>query len=403
MARAILINRYFHPDESATAMVLTDLAAHLGQKHNVIVLCSRQRQDQPQANLPAEARLNGVFIRRLWSTCYGRARLLGRTLDYLSFLASVGAWLLLHLRRGDMVLAKTDPPLLGVVAALAALGRRISLVHWHQDVYPETAWRLGVSGETSWIGQTLVALRNWSLRRGRLNVVVSPGMGAHLQRAARITPPCVIPNWADDLRGLERSPPPSSYRAELALENKLIIGYSGNLGRAHPIGGLIALARVLREDRNYHFFFTGGGAHFEALRSQIESEGILNWSFLSYQPRERLPELLRTADLHLVLLDPRLERFVFPSKIYGILAAGRPVLHLGDPTGEVAQLLGELNCGWSLAAEATEELRELLVRLRQHPSERLQTGLRARQAYDQRFSKEQALGRWMSALAPLLR
>ncbi len=404
MVRIILINRYFYPDESATAQLLTDLAQSLADEHEVVALCSRQRLNDAGAHLPTHDHLGQIRIQRLWSTTWGRSRLAGRALDYASFLISAGFWLSIHLRRGDVLLVKTDPPMLGVIAALASLVRGVSLVHWLQDLYPETAWRLGVTGEASLPGRALRTLRNWSLRRARLTVVVSSGMGAYLQREARIVAPCYIPNWADDLRqsDVEQSGQ-SSYRDAFALGDKFVIGYSGNLGRAHPVTGLKVLARRLRQNSECHFFFTGGGAHFELLRAYIEREDISNWSFLPYQPRERLPELLATADLHLVVLDPRLERFVFPSKLYGVLSAGRPVLHLGDPAGEVASLVREYRCGWSLRPDDVDAILGLLAHLQRNRGDLNLAGSNARRAYETLFSRFMALNHWRSALTPMLR
>lgn len=153
MPRLILVNRYFHPDESATSQMLTDLAQHLGRTREVVVLTSRQLLEVPDARLPADGRMadGAVRIHRLWSTALGRANLSGRMLDYLSFLVAVGLWLLRNARKGDCVIAKTDPPLLGVVTTLATLGRGTRRIQWLQDLYPETATRLGVVSENGWI------------------------------------------------------------------------------------------------------------------------------------------------------------------------------------------------------------------------------------------------------------
>lgn len=395
MSRFILANRYFHPDESATSQFATDLARHLAATHEVVVLASRQRLEDPQASLAAEGRLDGVRIVRLWSTHFGRGWLPGRLLDYLTFLASLGLWLVLHVRRGDTVLAKTDPPLLGVLTALATLGRGVRRIQWLQDLYPETAERLGVVREGGLVAALVRALRNWSLRRSDLVVTVSAGMLDYLRASAGKAQVLHIPNWADDYLAPDPGPLPAPRG-----EGTLTVGYSGNLGRAHPIEGLLELAATATDPR-LRFAFTGGGAHQQRLRERVEALGRPNWSFGRYEPRERLAGLLRRPDLHLVILDPRVERFIFPSKVYGILSAGRPILHLGDPGGEIAALIRRHGCGWSLPARSGTPILALLRELLGDPARMREAGQNARAAYEAAFSRPKALEQWDAALRTL--
>lgn len=389
MPRLILVNRYFHPDESATSQMLTDLARHLGQTREVVVLTSRQLLEDPDARLPADGGIadGGVRIRRLWSTAWGRTNLPGRLLDYVSFLATTALWLLLNVRKGDQVLAKTDPPLLGVVTTLATLGRGVRRIQWLQDLYPETATRLGVVSDHGWVAAGVRALRNWSLRRSQLVVTVSEGMLEYLHGQAGDAVVEHIPNWSDDFGAAP----------DTRAHGRFTVGYSGNLGRAHPIDGLMRLAET-DIDPQIQFLFSGGGANHERLRDHVQHLGRENWAFLPYQPREHLAALLRRADLHLVILDPRAERFIFPSKVYGILSAGRPILHLGDSNGEVAQLLKGHGCGWSVPADDSAQILRLLTQLQGAPEQLEGAGRAARRAYERSYSRSRAMERWDDVL-----
>jgi colanic acid biosynthesis glycosyl transferase WcaI len=387
MSRLILVNRYFHPDQSATSQLLTDLAVHLAGRHQVLVLTSRQLLEQPQARLAGRDVLGGIQIRRLWSTALGRGSLPGRALDYASFLAGAGLWLLFRIGRGDIILAKTDPPLLGVVTTLATLGRSVRRIQWLQDLYPETAIRLGVVRDGLLVRMAR-ALRDWSLRRSHLVVTVSAGMQDRLRPMAGAARVEHLPNWADDCA------PEADGKAPRA---QLVVGYSGNLGRAHPIEGLLQLAEA-PPDSSLRFLISGGGAHYERLRARVQKLKRADWTFLPYQPRDQVAALLRRSDVHLVLLDPRVEKLIFPSKIYGILAAGRPILHLGDPAGEVAALVRAHGCGWSVPADSGPEIQAVLERLAGAPEELAEAGRRARAAYERHFSRAVALARWDALL-----
>jgi glycosyltransferase involved in cell wall biosynthesis len=200
MARVIFVNRYFFPDHSATSQILSDLTFHLAAiGHEVHVITSRQRYDDPRAALPENENVNGVQVHRVASSRFGRAALSGRALDYLSFYRSVRRQLDIVARPGDMVIAKTDPPLLSLVLESTARNRGTYLVNWLQDIYPETAAVLSVPLIRGPALALLRGLRNRSLRKTDATVVVGDLMAQRIKEfgvpAARVH---VIANWCDD-------------------------------------------------------------------------------------------------------------------------------------------------------------------------------------------------------------
>lgn len=327
--------------------MLTDLAQALAADgHQVTVVTSRQLIENPQAKLHLREQHSGVHIHRLRTTTFGRQRLLTRAMDYLSFYVATLLHLLALLRRGDTVIAKTDPPLISVVAATAAMLKGARLINWLQDVYPEIAFRLGALREHSVAGRLLLHLRNWSLRRAAGNVAVGTRMKQFVEQSIpRCGPVTVIHNWSQPLVRSAMPRDDNPYRRQLGLAGKVIFCYSGNLGRAHEFTSLVEAAKLLKDRSDIHFLIIGGGAQIQTLRDEINSRGLKNWSFLPYQPREKLSDSLGAADVHLVSLNPALEGLIVPSKIYGVLAAGRPGLFIGDEDGEVAGLLRQYDCG----------------------------------------------------------
>ena len=153
MQRLIFVNRFFFPDHSATSQILTDLAFHLANTdREVHIVTSTQIYDDPKASLPISEIINDVHVHRVSSTKFGRAALLGRSIDYLSFYASLWHCLIQIIQQGDIVVAKTDPPLVSVIGMFAARRKGARLINWLQDIFPETAVELGraLHARTAW-------------------------------------------------------------------------------------------------------------------------------------------------------------------------------------------------------------------------------------------------------------
>lgn len=244
--RVTFVNRYYYPDISATSQMLYDLTRRLAREGiEVSVVCSRQRYDDPHANLPKYEIIEGVHVHRVRSTRFGRGGLVGRGCDYASFYPSAAFKLLEVVKTGDVVVAKTDPPLISVVAAAVAQWRGAKLINWLQDVFPEVASRLGHK-MPKWLDAYLARLRDRSLQFAQVNVAIGTRMQEYLLRrgikAERIQ---VIENWADADSVESKPASDSQLRTRLGLQGKFVVGYSGNLGRAHEFETLLQAAVLL--------------------------------------------------------------------------------------------------------------------------------------------------------------
>ncbi len=398
----VFVNRYFHPDHSATAQMLADLAFHAARSgREVTVITGRQRLEHPRARLPAFERLHGLEVRRVWSTRFGRGAFAGRASDYLSFHASAFLALLAALRPGDTVVAATDPPLLGVTAGWAARLRGAGLVNWLHDVFPEVAQALGVRPVGGCIARVLQWLRDASVRDARANVTLGRLMARRI--LARGVPRSrieIIHNWSDGSAITPLAHADNPLRRSWDLEDRTVVAYSGNLGRAHDLGALPEVAERVRDLDDLLFLVIGGGAGSAALRAQVSRRFLRNVRFLGYQPRALLPFSLAAADVHLTSLRPALEGLVVPSKLYGAMAAGRPCIHLGDAAGEVGQILVASGAGVAVPAHDAAGLEAAVRALHADPAQRARMGRRARAAFEERFDRPLALARWMALLGP---
>ena len=331
--RVIFVNRFYWPDEPATAQLLTDLAEALAARgHDVTVTASHP--GRPEV-LPTEIR-RGVRIIRVRSLRGTSAGLAGKAAGFATFLFS-SLWRLLWIaRRGDVIVAMTDPPLLAIGAWLIAGLRRARLVHWIQDIYPELAIEL--SGQR-WL-RALLPLRNLAWRRADACVTLGRDMAA-VPAAAGVAlgKISIVANWAPAGLGVQPARAADTMRTEWGLGGKFIVAYAGNLGRVHDLEPVLALATALRDDAGIVFVFIGGGAQRASLAAEAARRGLANVHFHPSQPRSRLAETLALGDVHLVTLLPGCEHYVFPSKLYGIAAVGRPVILIAPPACELARLV----------------------------------------------------------------
>ena len=251
MTRVLLVNRFFFPDHSATSQLATDLAIDLAARgFEVVAITSQQRYDDPSARLAPDQVHAGVRIRRVETTRFGRQNLMGRIFDYLSFYLAASLALWREATPGAVVIAMTDPPLLGVPALVVARLRGARCLNWLQDVFPEAAERLDLLRPRA-LASLLRILRNWSLRRADATVVIGDHMAARVAPYCA-SPPVVIPNWALE-EYLERDATSTSHavtvnplRVSWGLGDAFIVGYSGNMGRAHRLNELIDAAAALR-------------------------------------------------------------------------------------------------------------------------------------------------------------
>jgi colanic acid biosynthesis glycosyl transferase WcaI len=400
-AKVVFVNRFFYPDHSATSQLLTELCSDLAQAGCCVhVVTSRQLYDAPSAALRTYDEYAGVHIHRVWSTTFGRDRLVGRAVDYLSFYFGAGAKLVSLLRRGDVVVAKTDPPLISFVAALAAILRGAHLVNWLQDVFPEIAQRMemkGVQGPVFWIARKI---RNVCLDRAHTTVVLGERMAmeikSQVKKPDRIR---IIPNWADSARIVPVPKEANALRGEWKIGSRFVVAYSGNMGRVHEFDTVRQAVERLRHELDILFMFIGGGKQQARLMAEFEERGLTSTiRFLPYQARERLAESLSAADVHLVTLLPALEGFVVPSKFYGIAAAGRPTIFVGDVEGEIALVLRRYECGISVSAGDGFGLSEAILTLKRDAARREALGNNARKALVARFDRSHAFDEWKQLL-----
>jgi colanic acid biosynthesis glycosyl transferase WcaI len=383
-----LVNRYFWPDESATSLLLTDLAEDLqAVGHEVHVFTSRQLYNRPRAQLPEQDIWQGVRIHRLRTSCFGRRHFGGRLLDIITFhLALRYATITV---RPDAWFVMTDPPLIvnTVLKLRHKLGGRV--IHHVDDVYPDLAMALGSLPQ---VGLVPSLLERWVhaglehcdqvLALGECMAGVLRAKGVEDRRLA-ITPP-----WADGRKLFPLGHDKNRFRRAIGLSgDEFVVMYSGNMGLGHRFETTLEAALSLAPNGKVRFVFIGDGAKRPQIEAFRRDHNLSRIILLPYQPRERLRETLSAGDIHLISLDPKVQGFIVPSKLAGVLAVGRPVVFLGNNQNSVAATILQERCGYVLREGEAGPLGKIIQGLIADPKQRQLLGARARRLFKREYDR----------------
>jgi colanic acid biosynthesis glycosyl transferase WcaI len=393
LMRILLLNEYFPPDTSATAKMAAAVADALAEHHEVTVLCGRPSYD-PSERHPfyflRRERQGRVAVERVGSTTFPRFRMLHRLSNYLSYslLAVPRAFSL----QADVVLAMTDPPFEGILGALIALLKRRPFIYNIRDLYPEMAL-VGNLVRPGLLVRIWEKLHRWALGRARRVIVLGEDTRERIVAKA-ISPERVV--VVRDGARVAETPAPRNHPVvqEIRSGFPFVVLHAGNLGFYGAWETVIKAARRLDHD-GIGFVFVGEGAR----RAELEASaaGCDKVRFLPFRPADQVPYVLAAGDVHLVTVKKGLEGVVVPSKLYSILAAGRPVLALASEESDAARVIRRTGCGvvadpddpasLALAVQGLSRDRECLARM----------GERAREAAPN-FSMERELARFVRVI-----
>jgi glycosyltransferase involved in cell wall biosynthesis len=385
--RIFFVNRFYWPDEPATAQLLTDLAEELAEAGHAVTVVTGQSRATRRPTLEAH---RGVDIIRVPSGTLDRRDTLQRTIDFFKFARGARQALTHEARPGDTVVMMTDPPLLNGFLAATARRRGWRVIHWIQDVFPEVAAVIQGGG----LLKCLRPFRDRAWNDAQACVTLGRDM-ANFVRSRGVTETAlhISANWAPRGVGPAALDAIAAKRNAWGLTGQFVVGYSGNLGRVHELFPVLDIAEALRHEPNIVFVFIGNGAQRKPLEAAARARGLDRIRFMPPQPREELSTVLSIADVHLVSLRRGCEAFVFPSKLYGIAAAGRPVLFIGSKTSELAEQVEARGFGKSISPEETAEAAEAIRAWRNNP-EVLEPMKTAALAFAREHTLEQRVRFW---------
>jgi colanic acid biosynthesis glycosyl transferase WcaI len=401
--KVAILYHFFYPDDVVSARHFSDLAEGLARAGwEVEVLPSNRGCRNPADTYPPRECWRGVNITRIWRPHLAQSNSLGRIGNAAWMIA---AWSRIALRprafRPDVVLVGTDPILSVLVALpLKRLRPEIKIAHWAFDLYPEAAIADGLVNASGKMVRALTAL----LRRayGNCDLIADLGlcMRSRLEAYGGVASRQTIVPWALAEESAPMAPEPV-LRRRLFGDSRLALLYSGNLGRAHAYREFLGLARSL-VGTGIEFRWSVRGNAVDQLRSDLR-ETDTNIGMLGFVPESELARHLAAADIHLVSLKPEWSGVVVPSKFFGSLAAGRPVLFAGPEDSCVAGWIREHRVGWVLNSTSFAEVAFRLRYLAEDPERLRELQAHCFNVYVTYFSRDKMIDLWARELFHLLR
>ena len=395
--RLLVINQYYWPGVEATAQLLTELCEGLTDDYEVRVLTGVLHGHEEE---PLRTVRNGVEIVRVRSTAYERSRLALRALNYSTYLAGALAVGLTG-PKPDLVLCMTDPPMVGDVGLAVARRFRVPLLVISEDVFPEIATLLKRL-ENPILVAALRHLVQLYVRRADRIVAIGETMRQRLEaKGARPDRIRVIPNWIDT-KAISPQPRDNPWARKHGLVGRFVVMHSGNVGHAQNLDVLVRAATFLRDLDDLDIVIIGYGARYGELlelAQRLEADKV---RFLPYQPREVLSMSLSSADIHFVGLVKGLAGYVVPSRLYGVMVTGRPVLVAADEESETAQVVSRVGCGIAIPPGRPELVAAAIRDAHDGRYDLEEMGIRGREYATAEAGREVALERYRAVLGELL-
>lgn len=395
----VLLNQPFYPDVVATAQMGKDLADELVRRgHTVTAVASRSIYGQTGAALPKRETIDGIEVRRLGVSIFGKKGIAARVADFALFHA-LAAVRVVTLKKPDVVVSYTTPPFIAVVGLIARLVRGSRAVYWVMDLYPDVPVACGVMKERSLLTRMFERLSRLLLRRSDVSVVLGRCMQERvLSKGIPAEKVKLIPVWADltGISGVERDRSP--YREKWGLGDAFTVMYSGNFGIGHDASTICDAMLRLKDRDDIKWVFVGSGKRKKEVLAFIEQHGLRNAQWREYVPREELGLSLAAADVHLISIKEGVEGLVVPSKLLGILAAGRASIYVGSPSAETARVLNESGAGVCVREGEGEKLAAAVLRYKDDPALLAETGARARREIAGKYDMQTATKMWADLL-----
>jgi len=382
-----IVSELYYPEETSTGHYLTRIAEGLAQTGEVSVLCSQPTYSQRGIKAPTNEVHNGVKICRCWGGRLNKDLLPLRIINFFTISISLFLSGLIRFKRCDKVIVVTNPPLLPFLITLASKLKRSTPILLVHDVYPEVLIAAGILKPGSLTCNLIQGVTRWLYKNVKKVIVIGRDMKKiAISKCGNTDKVHLITNWADldIVKPLIRDE--NSLLKSHGLLNKFVVQYCGNMGRTHGLEYLLETAEELQNRNNLHFLMIGSGARKNWLEKNVEDRKISNITILPRCQRDSLNETLNACDIAVISFVPGMSGISVPSRMYNIMAAGKPILAIADDESELATVVKEENIGWVVPPG---EIKLLKTAIKDAKSDRIRLqkmGERARIAAESKYS-----------------
>jgi colanic acid biosynthesis glycosyl transferase WcaI len=389
MSKLLFLNRVFGSEAEATGMLLAELAEDLAVEHEVTIICARA-SPKPRRIWPLieRERCGAVNLVRTFAPNIAKSRGFLRYLDFVVyFVLAACAALREH---AEIVVAETDPPLLGLLGAMLKWLWRCPFVYYCQDIYPEVAM---ASGALTW--RPVLRLLTWSNDRAyncadAIIALASDMAGLLRRKGIAGDKIATIPNWID----CRKVRPPCNDSYLKSEREDFLVMYAGNIGWTQNLDCVLDAAQLLRDEPRVRFAVVGEGARKAHLQARARLMQLDNVEFIDRVATNQLSDVLANCDLHLIPLRPGVAGCMVPSKVYGILAAGKPFVAMMERHAEVARIASESQVGFVVAPGDVDGLARIICEAASNRSRLDEMGARARALAEKSFDRHIATRRF---------
>lgn len=387
--RLWVVSELYWPEQTSTGYFMTELAEGLAAVRQIRVLCSQPTYAARGVVAPRYESRNGVMIERCAGTRFDKDRLTLRIVNLVTISLSIGWKVWRQVRRGDCVLVVTNPPTLPFIVFLAGYLRGARVVLRVEDMYPNVLVAAGMARDQSLLVRLIDGATRLLYRRMERVVVLGRDMAALAaaklgDRRDRIV---LISNWGDieTVRPMPRNL--NGLLTRLGVLDRFVVQYMGNMGRTHGVETVAFAARMLRGRDDVHFLFIGWGGRKAWLERTVQEERLLNISVLPGCSQQELPEYANACDVSVIAFLPGMAGVSVPSRMYNVMAAGKPIIAVADPESELARVVTEENIGWVVPPADPGALAAAIISAHGQADELRMMGARARQAAERTYSK----------------
>jgi glycosyltransferase involved in cell wall biosynthesis len=395
----LIISQVYTPDPASVGQHIADAAAEMAKRgYHVVVFASARGYDDPSKIYPGREILNGVDVRRLPLSSFGKSSIAIRLLaQWLFVIQAIVRGLFTPGLCGMMV--STSPPFCGIAGVIISALRGIPFKYWLMDLNPDQMIAMGKIAPNSLQARIFNTFNRWTYGRADDIVVLDRFMGERIQKKLDVAGKThTMPPWPheDKLENIAHADNP--FRKAQNLDGKFVVMYSGNHSPANPIKTLLDAAERLQNDPRLVVMCIGGGGGKKEVEDKVKA-GVKNIRSLPYQPFDQIRFSLSAADVHIVSIGNDVVGIVHPCKVYGAMAVSRPILLLGPNPCHISDLIEKHNIGWHISHGDVDSAARTLKQILDTPPEELKAmGARAAQLISSTLSKRQLSGAFCDVL-----